>query len=143
MQPPMLVSPPPMPPAPLPPPPAIAVRPPVLPALPLVAAMPAAAMPAPPMLSPSPGSYQPWGPAPQAPVGAPPAMQSMYDRRPPGPVRRPSVSSVSSPHRFGRSRASLRPWMLVLGALIMALLAFAVTRACIHTATRPAAPAVK
>jgi len=28
--------------------------------------------------------------------------------------------------------------MLVIGALIMALLAFAVTRACIHTATRPA-----
>ncbi|MBC7975346.1 MAG: hypothetical protein H7138_10195 [Myxococcales bacterium] len=37
-------------------------------------------------------------------------------------------------------KAALQPWMLVVGALIMAALAFAVTRAFIHTnATRPAA----
>ena len=35
----------------------------------------------------------------------------------------------------GQRRTPLRPWLLVIGALIMALLAFAVTRACIHTAT--------
>jgi hypothetical protein len=28
--------------------------------------------------------------------------------------------------------------MLIIGALVVALLAFAVTRACIHSATRPA-----
>jgi hypothetical protein len=31
--------------------------------------------------------------------------------------------------------------MLVIGAFVMALLAFAVTRACIHTANKPAAEA--
>jgi hypothetical protein len=33
--------------------------------------------------------------------------------------------------------------MLVLGARIMALLAFAVTRACIHSATSRSVPALK
>jgi serine/threonine-protein kinase len=153
VQPQVLQGPPPMPAAPLPPPPmmapamAPAVRPPVLPppgapAMPPPPAMspPGAPPPGAPMLQPPPGGYRPWGPAPQGPVGGSPGVQAMYDRRPPGPARRPSVSS---PQRFSRSRRSLRPWMLVLGALIMALLAFAVTRACIHTATRPAAPAVK
>ena len=82
--------------------------------------------------------YAPWGHPPQAPVGAPPGLQAMYDRQAPSPPHRPS------PHRFARSRRTqLRPWMLVLGALIMALLAFAVTRACIHSATNRPVPAVK
>jgi serine/threonine-protein kinase len=84
-----------------------------------------------------PGNYAGWGLPAQMPLGASPAVQAMYDRQPP---HRPSTAP---PRRFGRHRRTpLRPWMLVIGALIMALLAFAVTRACIHTATsKPAAEA--
>ena len=70
----------------------------------------------------------PWGPPAQPPLASP-AVHAMYDRRPP---QRPPTAS--SPFRRSR-RAQLRPAILVIGALIMALLAFAVTRACIHTAT--------
>lgn len=82
--------------------------------------------------------YAPWARLPQAPIGASPAVQPMYDRRAPSPPHRPS------PQRFAPSRRrQLQPWMLVLGALVMALLAFAVTRACIHSATSRPVPAVK
>ena len=76
-----------------------------------------------------PGNYPGWG-MPMKPMGAPsPALQAMYDR----PLaQRPAI------HARPR-RTALRPWMLVIGALVMAILAFAVTRACIHTATRPPA----
>jgi len=135
-----------------PPPPSLAATPvvPQPPVLPPPPAMPAPALPPPPMMTPSAmppqplppqpmppamleGRYGGWGP-PQLPVGASPAMQAMYDRRPP---QRPS----SAAPRFGRGRRrQLQPWILLIGALIMALLAFAVTRACIHTATsRPPA----
>jgi serine/threonine protein kinase len=150
-QPPVLQPPPPMPPSSLPLPPAamapaamaparpMAVPPP--PSLPPPAAMAPAAMPAGPMRPPPPGNYGGWGLPPQAPVGASPAMQAMYERHPPSPPYRPSAPS---PQRFARSRRTpLRPWMLVIGALIMALLAFAVTRACIHTAANRPVPAVK
>jgi serine/threonine-protein kinase len=104
------------------------------------APMPGAPMPGAPMPgAPMPGAgYAPWGRPPQAPVGPSPAVQAMYDRRAPSPPHRPS------PQRFAPSRRpQLRPWMLVLGALIMALLAFAVTRACIHSATSRPVPALK
>jgi eukaryotic-like serine/threonine-protein kinase len=151
VQPPVMPSPPPMP-QPPPPAPVLAVRPPVLPPgaptmMPPPAAMAPAAMPVAPMAAapmvqppPAPGNY-PWGHPPQAPPGASPGVQAMYERHPPSPPHR---ASVPSPRQFARSRRTqLRPWMLVLGALIMALLAFAVTRACIHSATSRPAPAVK
>jgi hypothetical protein len=77
------------------------------------------------------GNHAGW----MAPGSAGPAAP-MYER----PVgHRPSVAQL--PRSGKPRRAPLRPWMLVIGALLMALLAFAVTRACIHTATRkPAAP---
>jgi hypothetical protein len=93
---------------------------------------PAMAPMAPPAMAP--GNYGGWGLPPQPPMGASPAVQAMYDRRPP---QRPSTAAP----RLGRGRRKpLQPAILLIGALIMALLAFAVTRACIHTATsRPAA----
>jgi hypothetical protein len=62
--------------------------------------------------------------------------QAMYER----PVMQ---RSAAQPTGFGKARRTpLKPWMLVIGALVMAVLAFAVTRACIHTATsKPAAEA--
>jgi eukaryotic-like serine/threonine-protein kinase len=100
---------------------------------PFMAAVPAPAPPS-PMLPPH-GSFPAWGaPAPPGPLPPPAAG---YDR---GPPPRPSAA----PSAFSRrSRPPLMPWMLVVGALIMALLAFGVTRACIHTATRPAASTSK
>jgi len=156
MQPPVLQSPPPMPvaalppglqsPPPMPPPPGLmpsAPLPPgLMPSAPLPPGlmpsrpMPPAGLPLPamvptPMLPPAPGAYGGWAGPPQVP-----SAQAMYDRRPPGPPHRPSTSM---PQRFGRSRRSqIQPWMLIIGALVVALLAFAVTRACLHTSVRPA-----
>jgi hypothetical protein len=48
-------------------------------------------------------------------------------------IQRPSVPQLSGGTRA--RRRPLQPWLLVVGALVMALLAFAVTRACIHSAT--------
>ncbi len=81
------------------------------------------------------GNYPNWGMAPQVPIESAPPAPAVYDR----PVTlRPSGPRLPAP---GKRRARpLQPWILVLGALVMALLAFAVTRACIHSAaTRPAA----
>jgi hypothetical protein len=160
VKPPVLISPPPMPLPPMPVPPATALPPGLLPPslaplppslaqaplppslaqaslppslAPLVApqlrpaALPPAMMSAAPMVPPAPG----WPiPAP-SPAGASSALQAMYGRRP-----RPG----SQVQHFRRRRSSVQPWMLVIGALIMALLAFAVTRACIHTATSRPVP---
>jgi hypothetical protein len=94
-----------------------------------------------PMPQPPQAGYGNWGLPQQMPAGASPAVQAMYDRRPPNPPHR---AGSASPQRFGRVRRTpLRPWMLVIGALIMALLAFAVTRACIHTATSRPVPAAR
>jgi len=81
-----------------------------------------------------PGNYPNWGGPPQFS----PAAQAMYDR----PVmKRPETHHVPG---LGRSRRTpLKPWMLVLGALVMAFLAFAVTRACIHTTTNKPATETK
>ena len=72
-----------------------------------------------------PGGY-PWGGAPQLPPrGGAPAAQDMYDQRPVYP-QRPSLPAMGfDPRR----KQVLKPWMLVVGALVMAALAFAVTRA--------------
>ena len=121
----------------------VVAQPPALPAPPAMPAMAAPMLPPapvqmPPQMQAQPPAMQPgygtWGLPAQPPIGASPAVHAMYDRRPP---QRPS----SSAQRFGRARRTpLQPWILVIGALIMALLAFAVTRACIHTATsRPPA----
>jgi len=77
-----------------------------------------------------PGNFPHWGPPPQPPMGGPSPGHGMYDR----PVmQRPSTQQVPG---LGKSRRTpLKPGMLLIGALVMALLAFAVTRACIHTAT--------
>jgi serine/threonine-protein kinase len=82
----------------------------------------------PPMMQPPPGPYPGWGVQPQLPLrGASPTTPDMYDR-PVYPQNRPSVPQVAG---FGaNSKApTLKPWMLILGALIMAALAFAITRA--------------
>jgi len=53
----------------------------------------------------------------------------------PRPASRASMQQINKP-----SKQAIKPWMLVVGAVVMAGLAFAVTRACIHpTASRAAA----
>jgi len=88
--------------------------------------------------------------APQlAPRGGSPTVVDQYDR--PGygqPPQRPSMPQVAG---FGKpKKATLKPWMLVIGALIVAGLAFAITRAFIGgkpavppAPTAPTAPAPK
>ncbi|HEX4416928.1 MAG TPA: protein kinase [Kofleriaceae bacterium] len=119
---------------------------PMMPPSPMLTPMPPRA----PMLPPAPqpgliapqmpgGNYATWG-APQRPSMN--QMGQMGGQMNTGPVpdlyerqvpQRPSVAAMSRPRR------TLKPWMLVIGALVMALLAFAVTRAFIHTATKPTA----
>jgi serine/threonine protein kinase len=71
-----------------------------------------------------PGNYPTWGVAPQPPPRGAPTMQDAFN--PPVYPQRPSVPQVAG---FGRQkRPVLKPWMLVVGALVMAALAFAITR---------------
>ena len=140
--PPMMMAPPPPmmapPPSPLmasPPPPMMA-PPPMMMAPPPPPMMAPPPMPPPPMMQQMPpGNYPNWGRPPQLPMGGP--GQAMYERP---MMPRPATQPVPGP---GKSRRTpVKPWMLIIGALMMALLAFAVTRACIHTATtKPAAEA--
>ena len=78
------------------------------------------------------GGYPGWGPpiAPLHPTrDATPTSQDNYER-PSYPPSRPSMPQVLG---FGKPKPSiLQPWMLIVGALIMAGLAFAVTRAFIR-----------
>jgi hypothetical protein len=76
-------------------------------------------------------------------------------KRPPSPMLEDRVSqkSISAPkpksprpasrasmQQIKASKQAIKPWMLVVGAVVMAGLAFAVTRACIHpTASHAAA----
>jgi hypothetical protein len=79
--------------------------------------------------APPPGTYPVWGGVqPQHPGrGASPTAQDLYER--PMIPQRPSTPHVAG---FGRPRRPmLQPWMLVVGALLMAALAFAITRAFI------------
>ncbi|HUS28243.1 MAG TPA: hypothetical protein VMZ53_07035, partial [Kofleriaceae bacterium] len=92
---------------------------------------------APPQFMPSQnaGAYQQgWGPpvAAQMPMrDATPTAPDSYDRPPYG--NRPSMPQVAGfrPSNAMRSRTGLKPWVLVVGALIMAALAFVITRAFI------------
>ena len=68
-----------------------------------------------------PGGYPNWGGQPQRAATTPDA----YDR-PVFPAQRPSAPQVAG---FGAKKPpALKPWMLVVGALVMAGLAFAITR---------------
>jgi eukaryotic-like serine/threonine-protein kinase len=77
-----------------------------------------------------PGNYPGWGPpiaSQHAPREATPTAQDSFDR--PVYPQRPSMPEVAG---FDRPpRAGLQPWVLVIGALIMATLAFVITRAAI------------
>jgi serine/threonine protein kinase len=91
----------------------------------------------PPQLPPAPSpmaGYAPWMPSP--PPRAIPGSQSRAPSIPGSQHRPPSNASRASVTAMNRRRP-LKTWVLVLGALFMALLAFAVTRACM----RPAPPA--
>ena len=73
------------------------------------------------------GNYPGWGARPMPPA---PGNGRAPDQRP------PTAASHGAPRK-----APLKPWVLIIGALLMALLAFAVTRAFIHTAaTHTATP---
>jgi serine/threonine-protein kinase len=77
-------------------------------------------------------SYPAWGApaaiAPQRPArDATPTARDSFDRP---VVNRPSMPQVAG---FGtQKKKGLAPWMLIVGALVMAALAFAITRAFIH-----------
>jgi len=73
-----------------------------------------------------PGNYGGWagGPPPPGPRGGPPG-PDLFDQRPVYPPQRGSMATGGQPRR----RQALKPWMLIVGALVMAALAFAVTRA--------------
>jgi len=80
--------------------------------------------------SPFAGAPAQWAPpiAAQHPRDATPTSNDAFDRPryPVGPAVRPSVPQVAG---FGPARKSpLRPWMLVIGALVMAAVAFLLTR---------------
>ena len=104
-----------------PPPPSTLTPPPAMVMPPALMMPPALAVPPPPVMPQlPPGNYPNWG----------------VPLQPPPQVRYEPPATQRQLHGFGkRRRPPLKPWMLVIGALIMALLAFAVTRACIHTAT--------
>jgi hypothetical protein len=85
--------------------------------------------------SPSPpaGDYPAWGaPAPIAPQlplrDATPTARDSFDR--PVATNRSAMPQVAG---FGtQKKKTLAPWMLIVGALVMAALAFLITRAFIH-----------
>jgi hypothetical protein len=87
---------------------------------------------------------QPWGVAPMTPQrAASPTMQDafgnpVYAQNGAGPVMRPSMPQVAG---FGTpKKGGLKPWMLVVGALIVAGLAFAITRGLIGGHEPPPKP---
>jgi eukaryotic-like serine/threonine-protein kinase len=86
----------------------------------------------PPYYPPQPaGSYPGWGPpiaSQHGPRDATPTAQDSFDGRPMYPQRgsMPEVAGFSREPRKG-----VQPWVLVVGAIVMALLAFLITRAAI------------
>jgi hypothetical protein len=76
------------------------------------------------------GGYQSWGPQIAAqipPRDATPTTQDAFDR--PAYPQRASMPQVAG---FQRSKKTgINPWVLIVGALVMAALAFAITRAFI------------
>jgi serine/threonine-protein kinase len=99
-------------------------------------APPSMQQPAPALIAqaqpPSTTDYASWNRPLPRPLTSAPLPSATY--RQPGVQRQPPPVQGGTRHK----RTPLRPWMLVIGAFIMALLAFTVTRACIHTAARPA-----
>ena len=81
--------------------------------------------PSPAMQYPGPSGPHAWGEPPPPGYGAPPPPYDAYGR--------PLMDRASMPHMQAPAprRVELQPWMLVVGALIMAGLAFAITRALI------------
>ena len=73
------------------------------------------------MQTPPPGNYPVWGVQPQPPI------DPMMDR----PVLHRSPPPQSAGFGLNAKKSGLQPWMLVVGALVMAALAFAITRAFI------------
>lgn len=61
--------------------------------------------------------------------GPPPGPQAPYGQPQPYPTWQRPQEPMYPPHL--PPRTGLQPWMLVVGAVVMALLAFAVTRAFI------------
>jgi serine/threonine-protein kinase len=103
----------PQPPAPLPPP-----------------VVPAPQLPAAPQSRPS---FSGWGP-PMAAQIRPPTVQPVPQAPPKPPQRAPTAPPPATTTMGGGGLASLgfRPWMLIVGAVIVALAAFAITRAFIR-----------
>ena len=80
-----------------------------------------------PQQQPMPGNYPGWGVQSQLPArSATPTAPDMYER--PMYPQPPSAPAVAGFDRRSKKLA-LRPWMLVVGAFVMAGLAFAITRA--------------
>jgi len=76
---------------------------------------------------PGPPGQPGWGAAPQLPPrGAGPGAPDMFDPRQSAYPQRASMPGMGFPQR---RKQALKPWMLVVGALVMAALAFIVTRA--------------
>ena len=93
-------------------------------------AMPEPEFPPPAPLAPPPMNNPVWN----QPIVA----QRLREAEPTAPDNfdRPKASRVSEPQvagfQGGRPRSALRPWMLIVGALVVAALAFIVTRAVLH-----------
>ena len=89
-------------------------------------------LPAPVPQQPPAGNYPQWGVQPQLPQRAatPTAPDPMMDR---GAAMVPPYANAPAVAGFDRAprKRLLQPWMLVVGAIVMAVLAFAVTRAFI------------
>ncbi|HEX4455479.1 MAG TPA: protein kinase [Kofleriaceae bacterium] len=120
--------------------------PPQLPPAPIVAPIVpvASQLPTPPPVAPAPQlpaapqsrpSFSGWGP----PIAAqirPPTAQPVPQAppKPPAPSQRPPTTPPPATTTLGGGLASLgfRPWMLIVGAVIVALAAFAITRAFIR-----------
>ena len=103
--------------------------------------------PPPPQLPPSPPSQpqlpmaaMPMPPPAYAPAPYAPPQPQMWTPQQYPPQQRPPTQAP--PPQTQQRRPFVQPWMLIVGALIMAALAFGVTRACIGASTKPAAPAV-
>jgi len=87
-----------------------------------------------PFGAPPAGSYPGWGPpiAAQRPTrDATPTSQDRFDR-PVYPQQRPSMPQVAGFQPQRPARYGVKPWMLVVGAIIVAIAAFAITRAFIR-----------
>jgi len=113
-----------------------------VPGAPVAAAPPPMAVPSlpqhppPPAMAPKPNLF-----APGIPAWGPPIAAQMPPREAPPPVappayppQRPSIPSIHSGAGFTKKKPpkpALQPWMLVAGAILVAILAFVITRAFI------------